>query len=271
MASVGADDDDDDDAMMASAEQSIKAPSIPSVADSQDEDVESCATVFCSVDNDRFEDRSAVTVSIQSIPGLMRVISWLLEGLDLEIWNARITTDDNGFVKMEFELVEKTYDDKFVKVSDPDEVKERLEDYLNFCVRKDQGEKTFGVKTRRGVCVDNESSNDTTIATVVVNSSPVKTLLPISSAVTALKLKIDSAVLVGGESDEEDPEVFLDCKKWRFELVNAGSGEKLSSQEANALMYTLTLLVQSATNVTGQGKSSSAAARDIGEPENLPF
>ena len=58
---------------------------------------------------------------------------------------------------------------------------------------------------------------------------------------------------------------------WRFELVNAGSGEKLSSQEANALMYTLTLLVQSATNVTGQGKSSSAAARDIGEPENLPF
>ena len=262
----GADDDD----AMASAEQSIKAPSIPSVADSQDEDVESCATVFCSVDNDRFEDRSAVTVSIQSIPGLMRVISWLLEGLDLEIWNAAITTDDNGFVKMEFELVEKTYDDKFVKVSDPDEVKERLEDYLNFCVRKDQGEKMFGVKTRRGVCVDNESSNDTTIATVVVNSSPVKTLLPISSAVTALKLKIDSAVLVGGESDEEDPEV-LDCKKWRFELVNAGSGEKLSSQEANALMYTLTLLVQSATNVTGQGKSSSAAARDIGEPENLPF
>ena len=56
------------------------------------------------------------------------MISWLLEGLDLEIWNARITTDDNGFVKMEFELVEKTYDDKFVKVSDPDEVKERLED-----------------------------------------------------------------------------------------------------------------------------------------------
>merc|ERR1712162_36084 len=111
--------------------------------------------------------------------------------------------------------------------------------------------------------------NDTTIATVVVNSSPVKTLLPISSAVTALKLKIDSAVLVGGESDEEDPEV-LDCKKWRFELVNAGSGEKLSSQEANALMYTLTLLVQSATNVTGQGKSSSAAARDIGEPEQVP-
>ena len=245
--------------MMASAEQSIKAPSIPSVADSQDEDVESCATVFCSVDNDLFEDRSAVTVSIQSIPGLMRVISWLLEGLDLEIWNARITTDDNGFVKMEFELVEKTYDDKFVKVSDPDEVKERLEDYLNFCVRKDQGEKTFGVKTRRGVCVDNESSNDTTIATVVVNSSPVKTLLPISSAVTALKLKIDWQFWSAAQSDEEDPEVFLDCKKWRFELVNAGSGEKLSSQEANALMYTLTLLVQSATNVTGQGKSSSAS------------
>ena len=68
MASVGA-DDDDDDAMMASAEQSIKAPSIPSVADSQDEDVESCATVFCSVDNDRFEDRSAVTV-ISTDPGL---------------------------------------------------------------------------------------------------------------------------------------------------------------------------------------------------------
>ena len=35
-------------------------------------------------------------------------------------------------MKMEFELVEKTYDDKFVKVSDPDEVKERLEDYRTF-------------------------------------------------------------------------------------------------------------------------------------------
>ena len=256
---------------MESAEESIKAPSIPSVADSQDEDVDSCAFVLCSIDNERFEDRSVMSISIQSIPGLMRVISWLLEGLDLEIWNAKITTDTDGFVKMDFEIVEKTYDDAFVKLTDPEAVKERLEDYLNFCVRKGQGEKAFGVKTRRGVCVDNESSNDTTIATVVVNSSPVKTLLPMSSAVTALKLKIDSAVLVGGESDEEDPEVFLDCKKWRFELVNAGSGEKLSSQEANALMYTLTLLVQSATNVTGQGKSSSAAARDIGEPENLPF
>ena len=40
------------------------------------------------------------------------------------------------------------------------------------------------------MCVDNESSNDTTIATVVVNSSPVKTLLPISSAVTALKNRL---------------------------------------------------------------------------------
>ena len=84
---------------------------------------------------------------------------------------------------------------------------------------------------------------------------------------TALKLKIDLQFWWGVyRADEEDPEVFLDCKKWRFELVNAGSGEKLSSQEANALMYTLTLLVQSATNVTGQGKSSS---RDIGEP--VPF
>lgn len=245
---------------MESAEKSIKAPSIPSVADSQDEDIDSCAFVLCSVDNDQFEDRSLMSISIQSIPGLMRVISWLLEGLDLEIWNAKITTDDEGFVKMDFEIVEKTYDDAFVKLTDPEAVKERMEDYLNFCVRKDRGETTFGVKTRRGVCVDNESSEDTTIATVVVNTSPVKTLLPISSAVTALKLKIDSAVLVG----------VVDCKKWRFELVNAESGKKLNSQEANALMYTLTLLVQSATNVTGQGKSSSAAARDIAEPEQIP-
>jgi UTP:GlnB (protein PII) uridylyltransferase len=252
---------------MESAEKSIKAPSIPSVADSQDEDIDSCAFVLCSVDNDQFEDRSLMSISIQSIPGLMRVISWLLEGLDLEIWNAKITTDDEGFVKMDFEIVEKTYDDAFVKLTDPEAVKERMEDYLNFCVRKDRGETTFGVKTRRGVCVDNESSNDTTIATVVVNTSPVKTLLPISSAVTALKLKIDSAVLVGGESDGE---CVVDCKKWRFELVNAESGKKLNSQEANALMYTLTLLVQSATNVTGQGKSSSAAARDIAEPEQIP-
>lgn len=252
---------------MESAEESIKAPSIPSVADSQDEDVESCAFVLCSIDNERFEDRSVMSISIQSIPGLMRVISWLLEGLDLEIWNAKITTDTDGFVKMDFEIVEKTYDDAFVKLTDPEAVKERLEDYLNFCVRKGQGEKAFGVKTRRGVCVDNESSKGTTIATVVVNTSPVKTLLPISSAVTALKLKIDSAVLVGGESDGE---CFVDCKKWRFELVNAESGKKLTSQEANALMYTLTLLIQSATNVTGQGKSSSAAARDIGEPEQVP-
>ncbi|CAL6369744.1 unnamed protein product [Bathycoccus prasinos] len=252
---------------MESAEESIKAPSIPSVADSQDEDVDSCAFVLCSIDNERFEDRSVMSISIQSIPGLMRVISWLLEGLDLEIWNAKITTDTDGFVKMDFEIVEKTYDDAFVKLTDPEAVKERLEDYLNFCVRKGQGEKAFGVKTRRGVCVDNESSKGTTIATVVVNTSPVKTLLPISSAVTALKLKIDSAVLVGGESDGE---CFVDCKKWRFELVNAESGKKLTSQEANALMYTLTLLIQSATNVTGQGKSSSAAARDIGEPEQVP-
>ena len=110
---------------MESAEESIKAPSIPSVADSQDEDVDSCAFVLCSIDNERFEDRSVMSISIQSIPGLMRVISWLLEGLDLEIWNAKITTDTDGFVKMDFEIVEKTYDDAFVKLTDPAAVKER--------------------------------------------------------------------------------------------------------------------------------------------------
>ena len=41
---------------MESAEKSIKAPSIPSVADSQDEDIDSCAFVLCSVDNDQFEE-----------------------------------------------------------------------------------------------------------------------------------------------------------------------------------------------------------------------
>ena len=52
---------------MESAEESIKAPSIPSVADSQDEDVDSCAFVLCSIDNERFEDRSVMSISIQSI------------------------------------------------------------------------------------------------------------------------------------------------------------------------------------------------------------
>jgi hypothetical protein len=238
-------------------ESDTKAPLPPKIADSQDEDM-SCAFVIITVDNERFTDRSFISISIQSIPGLMRVISWLLEGLDLEIFEAKITTDQDSFVCMEFEIVEKTGDDKFVKICDPDAVKERLEDYLNFCLSNEQ-EAAFGIKTRRGVCVDNETSKDTTIAMVAVNSSPVKTLLPISSAVTALKLKIDSATLIDAEETGSG-------KKWKFELVNAESGDKLSSQEANALMYTLTLLVQSATNLSGTGKSSSAAARDIEMP-----
>ena len=66
----------------------------------------------------------------------------------------KITTDTDGFVKMDFEIVEKTYDDAFVKLTDPEAVKERLEDYLNFCVRKDQGEKAFGGEDeKRRVCV----------------------------------------------------------------------------------------------------------------------
>ena len=101
----------------------------------------------------------------------------------------------------------------------------------------------------------------------IANNNVGYAVAPIIAFLIFACWEIDSAVLVGGESDGE---CFVDCKKWRFELVNAESGKKLTSQEANALMYTLTLLIQSATNVTGQGKSSSAAARDIGEPEQVP-
>ena len=248
------------------AESTIKAPLVPNVAGSQDEDVESCAFVLISIDNDSFDDRSVLKLQIQSLPGLMRIISWLLEGLDLEIVNAKIATDEDLFVTMEFEIVEKTYDDEYVKLSDPDGVKERLEDYLNFCISKTNKEMEFGVKRHRGVCVDNESSRETTIATVVVNTSPVKSLLPISSAVTALKLKIDSAELVNLTTMSKEV-AYRANKMWRFELVTAGEGEKLTNAEANALFYTLTLLVQSATKGSGKATfNSTAAARDIATP-----
>lgn len=59
---------------------------------------------FVTVDNEREESSTVLEVEIKDYPGLLRIIAWVLNGLDLVAENAVVSTDAEGIAHNTFWL-----------------------------------------------------------------------------------------------------------------------------------------------------------------------
>ena len=68
------------------------SPPLPPSYDSQDDDDEfgspACALAYASVNNDEHPEWSMLRVDVSAVPGVLRILSWLLNGLDLDLKKA---------------------------------------------------------------------------------------------------------------------------------------------------------------------------------------
>ena len=208
-----------------------------------DEECEVESNVRVDVDNDakRREGRSIVALTARSVPGLMRSVAWVLNGMDLVAHECAIATDAEGTVEMTFEVTERAGSSGTEErmIEDPTLVRERLYDYLARCAA--EGDETDEERlSEDGVTVDNTRRADSTYVSVRIDDrvSSAISLYPIGNAFTGTGLIVKNGVLTKGI----DPATGSSIKTWEFDVVRQKDRKKLHKDQLQALMYTLALV-----------------------------
>lgn len=193
------------------------------------------------------ENMSVMGITSNAIPGLLRSVAWTLNGMDIIVKEASITTNDEDVVQMVFACTEmRGSGSKQGMIQDTKMISDRLYDYLAFCTAKTEESKTKF--SEDGVVCDNEKNKATTFVRVRINekASSVISLYPIGSAFTGLGLIVKNGTLVSKTSADGSP-----IKSWEFEIVRAEDRKKLTPEELRALMYTLSIVTSSDPNNFG--------------------
>lgn len=207
--------------------------------EADEDDSYSCAIAYAEVDNDAHPTSTLLKVDVSAVPGVMRILSWLLNGLDLELNNAEWVIDEdvdddgsnNDIVHIKMFVTEGIGKGRS-KVKDPKAVEERVTEYLRFCTQAES--KKVGVVEHSGIRIDNATDPERTLLTVRVNETGAKSLLSVASTITGLGLRMNRAKL--GVSKPSG------ASTWEMKLTDFESRNKLTSAQVQGLLYTLALV-----------------------------
>lgn len=193
-----------------------------------------------TVDNGADPAFTKVTVEVSDFPGLLRLIAWLLNGLDIKVCRAQLSTTQ-GYAK-DFFMVKDALTDKQVK--DPQALQERLEDFLATCVpaavEHAQADSAHAVYTAGHVVVDNSNPVEKFTVVRVTNDAQKGSslqLLEMASTLTGLGLAILEAEISVCDAAKD---------AWVFRVSNA-NGHKLDNAQASSLLYAI-VMATSASN-----------------------
>ena len=207
--------------------------------EADEDDSYSCAIAYAEVDNDAHPTSTLLKVDVSAVPGVMRILSWLLNGLDLELNDAEWVIDEdvdddgsnNDIVHIKMFVTEGIGKDRS-KVKDPKAVEERVTEYLRFCTQAES--KKVGVVEHSGIRIDNATDPERTLLTVRVIETGAKSLLSVASTITGLGLRMNRAKL--GVSKPSG------ASTWEMKLTDFESRNKLTSAQVQGLLYTLALV-----------------------------
>ena len=224
------------------------SPPLPPSYDSQDEDDEfgspACALAYASVNNDHHPDWSLLQVDVSAVPGVLRILSWLMNGLDLDlkksVWDIEDGEDtgdgeNNDVVHIKMWVVE-GYGKHAQKITDVASLENRVTEYLRFCT--DAERKTHIVIEHRGIMVDNSSDASKTLLRVRSHDTGAQSLLSLASTVTGLGLRMNHAELSFSTGKTTGDPISV----WAMELTDFESKNKLSNAQVQGLLYTLALV-----------------------------
>jgi len=206
--------------------------------DDLDDDFPFCAVAYASVDNEAHPTSSLLQVTVSAVPGVMRILSWLLNGLDLKLeeaaWEIEDAADEGDVDVMEIKMwVTELRGNSAGKVRDTAGLEERLTEYMRFCTQAER--RYHPVVEHGGVRIDNLVDPDTTVLTVRSQETGGESLLSVASTITGLGLRMKRAKLMPGKKG--GPSV------WEFRLtVMEASKMKLTNTQVQGLLYTLCLV-----------------------------
>lgn len=219
------------------------SPPLPPSLDDNSDDFPACAIAYASVDNESHPTSSLLQVTVSAVPGVMRILSWLLNGLDLHLeeaeWEIEDAEEEGEADTLEVKMwVTEFHGSSSGKVKDVAGLEERLTDYLRFCTQAER--KYHPVLEHGGVMIDNISDPETTVLTVRSKESGGESLLSVSSTITGLGLRMKSARLLPTTKKEKSGGGISSV--WEFRLTVMEGKMKLTNAQVQGLMYTLCLV-----------------------------
>ncbi|CAG9467823.1 unnamed protein product [Pedinophyceae sp. YPF-701] len=148
-------------------------------AEDEEVDVDSCYIASINVDNDLEDEYTIMQVQTQDYPGLLRIIAWVLTGLDIVVAKASLATEEDGAVDDKFWL--QTRSGRKLAEVDAKLLVERMSDFINQCVPA-TSLLSSDVLTSANIVMDNRSEERFSVLHVCV---PLEQLAPGSGYTSA--------------------------------------------------------------------------------------
>lgn len=202
---------------------------------------EYCLPAYVIYDNKCNPNFTVLEVEVQDYPGLMRVLAWTLNGLDLIAQNAILRTTPEGLAKNTFWI--STIRGKKLSDTRAELVAERVRDFVMYCTphAAAEGAKQYTV----GPVTVSNSEHDTYTVVYVREARPTPGfLLEVASVMTGLNVQIYQGVIQGCTDCGEDvPQLVEDLngdqgRLFKFWVQN-GRGSKMEYPHISALIYAL--------------------------------
>ncbi|KAK9830186.1 hypothetical protein WJX72_010186 [[Myrmecia] bisecta] len=199
---------------------------------------EYCMPGELTIDNQTNDKFTILELEVKDYPGLLRVVAWVLNGLELIVENATLKTDQDGIARNTFWLTD--VGGRKLKNEVAELVAERVGDFVTYCTPDKQA--LSANQFRNGnILVDNQEDEKYTIVTFNEATEKGGNLLEVASAMTGVGVTIAEAVIQGctqcggpemGEFNSAKGRLF---KFW----VTDRHGNKLDFARATSLLYVL--------------------------------
>lgn len=202
-----------------------------------DEEAGLCVIPVVSVNNAPDLKYTELRIEVADYPGLLRVISWVLNGMGMRVHNAVLKTTEDGIAEDTFWLTD--YSGRKLSDRSAETLAERLQDYVYTCTPRTVS-KTALEYTCGDIFISNAKHPKFTQVTIKGEPDRPGFLLEIASVISGIGLEIAEAE-IKGEGGEE----LYDYKRGRlFRFwVTDNTQNKLDFSRISALVYTLNLIM----------------------------
>lgn len=207
-------------------------------------DSEWCAPTFVTWENKEREDCTVLNVDSPDYPGLLRILAWAMNGMELRVQSASLNVTDDGFAENKFYVTSyggKKLSDKYAAIC-----AERLSEFAFYCKPSDEAEGKTEF-TRGKVTVSNSAHE--LYSTLTVRGEPDRDgfLLEICSVLSGLGFSAKSGTINNckeSSGDMDDPVCDTDEGGRLFEILLYNKEKnKLDAEEANALLFVIGMLI----------------------------
>lgn len=176
--------------------------------------------MLSTVTADNASDKACTRVDIEvsDFPGLLRVISWVLVGMEIRVERAELRTSEGRLANNTFWLVN-SFSNRKLTDAEADAVCTRLSDHLDVCAPRALGSHGCTRASCGGVSVELQGTS--TVITVDASLDSSHLLLDAANVFSAMDLNVSAARKERGS--------------WTFTL----SGEKLAPQTLKSIALLL--------------------------------